>query len=113
MVAQARHSTIDMPVTRICLETELKARLKVLAGKYGYQKLVREVLWRFVENNQPPLSKTEIWATVDAIAQRDQTCALTGKRISTGQPMLLGLKEDGRMVVIARESVREWNERLE
>jgi predicted DNA-binding protein len=49
MVAQARHSTTDMPVTSIRLETELKDRLKVLAGKDGYQKLVRDMLWRFVE----------------------------------------------------------------
>ncbi|MEM1309609.1 MAG: hypothetical protein AAGF98_09040 [Cyanobacteria bacterium P01_H01_bin.153] len=111
MIAQARHSTTDMPVTSIRLETELKARLKALASKDGYQKLVREVLWQFVEDNQPPLSKTEIRATVDAIAQRDEHCTLTGKRILAGQLILLGLTEDGRMVAISRESVREQNER--
>jgi predicted DNA-binding protein len=97
-----------MPVTSIRLEVELKERLKALAGTGGYQKLVRDVLWRFVEGHQSRhITDADIRFTVDAIAQRDQTCALTGKRISTGQPMLLGLTEDGRIVVIARESVRE------
>jgi hypothetical protein len=96
-----------MPVTSIRLETELKERLKALAGNEGYQKLVRDVLWRFVEDNQPPLTPADIRATVNAIAQRDQPCTLTGELIAAGQPMLLGLIEDGRMVAIALESVRE------
>lgn len=107
MVAQVRHSTTDMPVTSIRLETELKDRLKALAGKNGYQKLVRDVLWQFVNDSQPLLNEHDIRAIVEAIAQRDEHCALTGKRILTGQPMLLGLTEDGHMVAIAQESVRE------
>jgi len=107
MVAQVRHCTTDMPVTSIRLEVELKARLKALAGKDGYQKLIRDVLWQFVEDNQLPLSKTEIRATVDAIAQRDEHCALCGKLILAGQSIVLGLTTNGRMVAISPENVRE------
>lgn len=96
-----------MPVTSIRLEVELKERLKALAGAEGYQQLVRDVLWRFVEDNQPSLSKADIRATVEAIAQREERCTLTGEPILAGQHLLLGLTEDGRMVAIARESVRE------
>lgn len=104
MVAQ---STVNMPVTSIRLEVELKARLQALAGKKGYQKLIRDVLWQFVEDNQPSLSKADIRATVDAIAQQDEHCALSGKRILAGQSIVLGLTGDGRMVVLTREIVRE------
>ena len=107
MVAQLRRSTTDMPVTSIRLEVELKERLHALSGAERYQKRVRDVLWRFVNDSQPPLNESHIRATVEAIAQRDEHCALSGERILAGQSMLLGLTEDGRMVAISRESVRE------
>ncbi|MEP1062030.1 hypothetical protein [Phormidium sp. FACHB-592] len=51
-------------------------------------------LWRFcarAATSMPPqqhgLSQTELRATVEAIAQQEERCALTGQRIHPQQPM--------------------------
>jgi predicted DNA-binding protein len=38
-----------MQVTSIRLEPKLKERLREISGEQGYQTLIREVLWQFVE----------------------------------------------------------------
>jgi predicted transcriptional regulator len=43
-----------MQVTSIRLEPELKERLREISGEQGYQTLIRDVLWQFVEQQARP-----------------------------------------------------------
>ncbi|MEP0873732.1 hypothetical protein NDA01_28905 [Trichocoleus desertorum AS-A10] len=94
------------------MEAELKERLRELSGEQGYQTLIREVLWRFVEQRlmpleeRPPsqtplLSQSDIRATFDAIAQQEEYCAITGQLIQPQQPMKLGLTITGELVPLS------------
>ena len=49
MDTRKRGSTSEMQVTSIRLEPELKERLREISGEQGYQTLIREVLWQFVD----------------------------------------------------------------
>jgi len=80
-----RTSTTEMEVTSIRLERELKERLKELAGNQGYQALIRDLLWNYV--------------------QQEERCALTGELIRPGGPMLLGLTMHGEMVPLSMGSM--------
>jgi hypothetical protein len=116
-----------MQVTSIRLESELKERLREISGEQGYQTLIRDVLWRFVEqqvrpdeflhdgNRQLPqrengfalpscpFSISDIRATFRAVAQQEQRCAITGQLIRPQQPMWLGLTMTGNMVPLSFE----------
>ncbi|WP_099238131.1 hypothetical protein [Synechococcus sp. BDU 130192] len=98
-------STTEMEVTSIRLERKLKDKLKELAGHQGYQALIRDILWNYVNHNsgdyRPQFSEADIRATLEAIAQKDETCALTGKRIQTGETMCLGLTIHGDFVPLS------------
>src|SRR6476646_3921253 len=105
-------STSEMQVTSIRLEAELKERLRELSGEQGYQTLIRQILWRFVEqravttelgspSQTPLLSRSDIRATFDAIAQREEHCAITGQLIQPQQPMKLGLTINGSFVPLS------------
>ncbi|HEY9857922.1 MAG TPA: hypothetical protein V6D16_00340 [Candidatus Obscuribacterales bacterium] len=100
-----RTPTTEMEVTSIRLERELKERLKELSGNQGYQALVRDILWDFVRqksgNSQPQISLADIRASVDATAQQEERCALTGKLIRPQEPMLLGFTTQGEMVPLS------------
>lgn len=67
MDTRKRGTTPDMQVTSIRLEPELKERLREISGERGYQCLMREVLWQFVEHQiafNPLLpTSSEFWAT--------------------------------------------------
>ncbi len=109
MYALNRPSTTDMEVTSIRLERELKEKLKQLAGNQGYQALIRDVLWHYVEQktgNVPPLvSRDHIRVSMAAIAQHEEQCVLTGKTIKPQQEMLLGLTTTGDMVPLSMGSL--------
>lgn len=99
-------ATTEMEVTSIRLERELKEKLKELAGGQGYQALIRGVLWDYVASSQSaPISKRiaadQIRASVSAIAQRNEACAITGKEIRSQDSMLLGLTTDGNWVPLS------------
>lgn len=105
-------STSEMQVTSIRLEQELKERLRELSGEQGYQTLIREILWQFVEQRTvateprspaqtPLLSRSEIRATFAAIAQREEYCAITGQLIRPQEPMRLGLTTTGDLVPLS------------
>ncbi|GAB4145873.1 MAG: hypothetical protein Fur0046_23630 [Cyanobacteria bacterium J069] len=100
-----RTSTTEMEVTSIRLERELKEKLKEIAGNQGYQALIRDVLWRYVQqktgNPQPAISRDEIQSSVAAIAQQETHCVLTGTLIKPRQKMLLGLTLQGDMVPLS------------
>ncbi|MEM8544559.1 MAG: hypothetical protein AAGF66_11305 [Cyanobacteria bacterium P01_H01_bin.119] len=104
-----RTSTTEMEVTSIRLERDLKERLKAIAGNRGYQALIRDVLWLYVQQKsddlQPQVRLQEIRASVEAIAQREEHCALTGTVIAPQSKMLLGWTVTGEMVPLSLDSL--------
>lgn len=104
-----RTSTTEMEVTSIRLERELKEQLKALSGNQGYQALIREILWNYVQQRSgsytPDLSAADIRATLSATAQSDDRCALTGKPIHSGDPILLGLTIEGNLIPLSLSSM--------
>jgi hypothetical protein len=109
-----------MQVTSIRLEPELKERLREISGEQGYQTLIREVLWQFVEqqmradevrpysaedrrspSHSTLLSMSNIRATFRAVSQQEEQCAITGQRIQPQQEMLLGLTTNGEIIALS------------
>ena len=104
----ARTPTTEMEVTSIRLERELKDKLKELSGNQGYQALIRDILWNYVQQKsgewKPRFSRADIRATIAATSEQEERCVLTGKLIQAQQPMLLGLTKTGDMVPLSVES---------
>ena len=104
-----RISTTDMEVTSIRLERVLKDKLKDMAGNQGYQSLIRDILWNYIQQKsgewKPRFSKSDIRASISAIAEQEQRCVLTGKLIEPQQSMLLGLTRNGDMLPLSMESL--------
>ncbi len=104
-----RTATTDMEVTSIRLERELKEKLKDLSTNQGYQALIRDILWNYVnQRSQEPMiaiEGSEIRARLAATAQQDERCALTGKSIKTGDAMFLGLTTTGSLVPLSSSSL--------
>ena len=98
----ARTSTTDMEVTSIRLERELKDKLKELSGNQGYQALIRDILWNYVQQKsgdwKPQFSSSEIRASIAATAQKEEHCVLTGRIIRPQEAMFLGLTTNGDLV---------------
>lgn len=109
MYTMNRTATTDMEVTSIRLERELKEKLKDLAGNQGYQALIRDVLWNYVRQKsgeyQLQYSQDDIRASVEALANKEERCVLTGKLIRPQEPMLLGLTINGDMVPLSIDSL--------
>lgn len=103
-----RTSTTEMEVTSIRLERELKERLKDLSGNQGYQALIRDILWNYVQQKSgsftPQVTCSEIRATIAATAQQEERCALTGKTIYPSEPILLGLTTAGMIIPLSPDS---------
>ncbi|WP_110987317.1 hypothetical protein [Acaryochloris thomasi] len=99
-----------MQVTSIRLERELKERLKTLAGNQGYQTLIRDVLWTYVQqkSGDDRLSPTQISASVPAIAHQQQHCAVTGQVIQPQEAMQLGFTTEGMVVPLSSD---EWQDK--
>lgn len=104
-----RTSTTEMEVTSIRLERSLKDKLKELSGNQGYQVLIRDILWNYVHQKsgdyRPQFCRADIRATVEAIARKDESCALTGQMIEESEPMLLGLTIHGDLVPLSPDSL--------
>lgn len=105
----SRTSTTEMEVTSIRLERSLKEKLKDLSGNQGYQALIRDILWNYVHQKsgdyRPQFSASDIRATLEATARKDESCALTGKLIPENQPMLLGFTIFGDLVPLSIDSL--------
>ncbi|MFN6567529.1 hypothetical protein [Dendronalium sp. ChiSLP03b] len=112
MDTRKQSSITEMQVTSIRLEAELKERLREIAKEQGYQALIRNLLWQYVEqqnalsrkessSHTPLLSLSDIRATFAAIAQQEEQCAITGQCIRPRQTMWLGLTNDGNLVPLA------------
>ncbi len=109
MQALQRISTTEMEVTSIRLERELKESLKEIAGSQGYQALIRDILWNYVQQKsgdyRPSFSRRDIRASIAATAQREERCVLTGKIIKPQEQMFLGLTKNGDMVPLSLGSL--------
>lgn len=131
MDTRKQGSTSEMQVTSIRLEPELKERLREISGEQGYQTLIRDVLWQFVEQQARPeellqdrsrrllrrrdcfalpsypsvFSMSDIQATIQAVAQQEQRCAITGQQIRPQQPMWLGLTITGEVIPLSIEMI--------
>ena len=104
-----RTSTTQMEVTSIRLERTLKDSLKALSGSQGYQALIRDILWNYVQQKsgeyRPTFSRSDIRATIKATARKDESCVFTGKLIPENESMLLGLTIYGDLVPLSLESM--------
>ncbi len=104
-----RTSTTEMEVTSIRLERELKERLKQLSGHQGYQALIRDILWNYVQQKSHDcpgqISRADIRVSIPAKAQQEERCALTGNVIYPNQEMLLGWTFYGELVPLSSESL--------
>ena len=109
MYTMNRTATTDMEVTSIRLERELKEKLKELSGNQGYQALIRDILWSYVRQKtgeyEPQLERSEIRASMEAVAQKEEKCVLTGALIKPREPMLLGLTMHGELVPLSVTSL--------
>jgi hypothetical protein len=99
-----RVPTTEMEVTSIRLERELKEKLKEISGHQGYQALIRDVLWRFVQQKsgeyQHQYSIEDIRATFSAVANIEERCCLSGKSIAVDDEIILGWTNLGELVPI-------------
>ena len=72
----ARTPTTEMEVTSIRLERELKDKLKELSGNQGYQALIRDILWNYVQQKsgewKPRFSRADIRASIAATSQQEE-----------------------------------------
>lgn len=104
-----RTSTTDMEVTSIRLERDLKEKLKELSGSQGYQALIRDILWNYVQQKsgdwRPQFSSADIRASIAATAQKEEHCVLTGQLIRPQEAMFLGLTATGDLVPLSVESL--------
>jgi len=111
MYTVPRTSTTDMEVTSIRLERELKDKLKRMANNQGYQALIRDILWNYVQQKsgdyRTQFSHEDIRASLEATAQKEERCVLTGKVIRPNEPMLLGLTINGDMVPLSVDSMND------
>jgi predicted DNA-binding protein len=99
-----RVPTTEMEVTSIRLERELKEKLKEISGHQGYQALIRDVLWRFVQQKsgeyQNQYSIEDIRATISAVANVEERCCISGKLIAVDDQIILGWTTLGELVPI-------------
>ncbi|MBE9078895.1 hypothetical protein IQ241_16615 [Romeria aff. gracilis LEGE 07310] len=100
MPYKSQTATTEMQVTSIRFERSLIDKLKAIAGRQGYQALIREVLWDYVER-QTESQLLQIRATLPSTAQQQERCALTDRIIQPQEEMLLGLTTDDRLVPLS------------
>lgn len=109
MYTLTRTTTTEMEVTSIRLERDLKDKLKELAGNQGYQALIRDILWNYVQQKsgdyRPQFSRADIRASIAATAEHEEHCVLTGQLIQPQESMFLGLTTNGDLVPLSVESL--------
>lgn len=110
MPAKIQPPTTEMQVTSIRLERSLIDKLKALSGDSGYQSLLRDVLWDYVNQhagNASQIRREDIRTVMVAEAQRAERCALTGREIEPFEEMWMALTTDDRLVPLSIESIEE------
>ncbi len=100
MYTLPRTSTTDMEVTSIRLERDLKERLKGLAKNKGYQALIRDILWNYVQQKsgdyRPSLAREDIRAHISAIAEQEETLRFNREYYPTQRSNVSGTYVSGR-----------------
>jgi hypothetical protein len=100
-----------MRVTSIRFERELIDKLKTLAGKRGYQSLVRDVLWDYVrQHSDDPgfhILRQQIRAIMAAEALCRERCALTGVIIEPEEEMWMAFTTDHKLIPLSIDSLVE------
>lgn len=111
MRSMNKAATTQMEVTSIRLEKTLKDSLKSLSGSQGYQTLIRDILWNYVQQKsgeyRPNFSSGDIRITFDAVARKDESCVLSGKLIPEGEPLLLALTIYGDFVPVSPHALSD------
>ena len=107
MSARTQPSTTEMQVTSIRLERSLIERLKERAGSSGYQSLLRDVLWDYINASEDSerISKEDIRAVMAAEARRQEQCAITGQIIKPYEEMWLAVIEGNQLVPLSIDSL--------
>lgn len=104
-------STTEMKITSVRLEPELIDNLKELARSDGYQALIREVLWSYVQENlgrsKHSFSSSDITSIIPAIATTEKSCVLSGKRINKGEEFYLATTATSTLVPIHSDTIVE------
>ncbi|MBE9060520.1 hypothetical protein [cf. Phormidesmis sp. LEGE 11477] len=109
MRTKAHPSTTEMQVTSIRLERSLITKLKERAGNSGYQSLMRDILWDYVNSgsNSKQINQTDIRSVMAAEARQTEKCALTGRAIEPYEEMWLAMTTQGELVPLSVDSLEE------
>ncbi|PZO10663.1 MAG: hypothetical protein DCF25_20550 [Leptolyngbya foveolarum] len=107
MPVRTQPSTTEMQVTSIRLERSLIEKLKERAGSSGYQSLMRDVLWDYINagENSEQISKENIRTVMAAEARRQERCALTGRLIKPYEEMWLAMIDGDQLVPLSIDSL--------
>jgi metal-responsive CopG/Arc/MetJ family transcriptional regulator len=104
-----RVPTTEMEVTSIRLERDLKEKLKEISGHQGYQALIRDILWRFVQQKsgeyRQKYTLADIRATISAVSTSEERCCITGKVIAVDEDFLMGWTNDGDLVPLHEQAL--------
>lgn len=109
MRTKTHPSTTEMQVTSIRLERSLITKLKEKAGSSGYQSLMRDVLWDYINANSDSekISQSDIRSIIAAEARQTEKCALTGRTIEPYEEMWLAMTTQGELVPLSVDSIDE------
>jgi metal-responsive CopG/Arc/MetJ family transcriptional regulator len=109
MALKNQPTTTEMQVTSIRFEKALIDQLKALSGGQGYQSLVRDILWDYVQQHserQPfQIGRADIRSVMAAEACRQERCALTGTVIEPHEEMWMALTTEGQLVPLSIDSL--------
>ncbi|MEO0704140.1 MAG: hypothetical protein AAF050_00575 [Cyanobacteria bacterium J06649_5] len=109
MRTKTHPSTTEMQVTSIRLERSLITKLKERAGNSGYQSLMRDVLWDYVNlgDDSGQIDQADIRSVMAAEARQTEKCALTGRTIEPYEEMWLAMTTQGDLVPLSIDSLDE------
>ncbi|NJM98991.1 MAG: BrnA antitoxin family protein [Phormidesmis sp. RL_2_1] len=109
MPTRTQPSTTEMQVTSIRLERSLIEKLKERAGSSGYQSLMRDVLWDYVnaDSNSGQITKENIRTVMAAEARQQEQCALTGQLIEPYEEMWLAMTDNNQLVPLSINSLED------
>jgi metal-responsive CopG/Arc/MetJ family transcriptional regulator len=103
--------TSEMQVTSIRFEKALIDELKALSGTNGYQSLVRDILWNYVQQQSShapfQIRREDIRTIMAAEAYRQERCALSDRIIEPREEMWMALTADGQLVPISVDSLED------
>ena len=109
MRTKTHPSTTEMQVTSIRLERSLITKLKERAGNSGYQSLMRDVLWDYVNlgDDSGQIDQADIRSVMAAEARQTEKCAITGRTIEPYEEMWLAMTTQGDLVPLSIDSLDE------